>query len=151
MARISKNEFYVKNADLLRELIEYRNTGTVSEELGKMLLLIARNLSSKGNWNGYTWRQDMCAEATLTCVKYLKNFDAERSQNAFAYITQICNNSFKAYIKSERKHSEIKNSCYEGYDELIGAVEYDIHSERRSINYEILNREPSKKSKELKT
>lgn len=107
------NNFYVKNGDLISEIIEFKKLGKASEVLGKMLLTIAKNFSSKGNFSGYTWRNDMVSEAVLTCIKYLKNFDPERSNNAFAYITQICNNSFKAYIKTQNKHSKIKDICFQ--------------------------------------
>ena len=107
------NNFYIKNADLLTEIVEFKKAGRASENLGKMLLSIAKNFSSKGNFSGYTWRSDMVSEAVLTCLKYLKNFDPNRSNNAFAYITQICNNSFKAYIKTQNKHSRIKDMCFQ--------------------------------------
>ena len=135
-----------KNADLLKEVIEFRKSGLFSEELGRMILLIARNLSTKGNYNGYTWKHDMVSEAACTCIKYLKNFDPERSHNAFAYVTQICQNAFKAYIKIEKKHSEIKNKCFEGYEELC-EIGYDIHSMQTGINYESISQQPEKVKK----
>ena len=107
-----KKGFYIKNGDLLTELVIFKQKGVASEELGQMLLSIARNFSSRGNFSGYTWRTDMVSEAVLTCLKYLKNFDPQKSSNAFSYITQICNNSFKAYIKTQNKHSKIKDYLY---------------------------------------
>lgn len=103
---------YVNNGELLLEIDDYQSTDVMSERLGEILLNIANQYSSKGNFSGYTWREDMVGEAVLTCVKYLKNFNREKSNNPFAYITQICYNSFVNYIKTQRKHSTIKDSLY---------------------------------------
>jgi DNA-directed RNA polymerase specialized sigma24 family protein len=119
------NNFYIKNVDLLGEIIEFKKNGRASETLGKMLLSIAKNFSSRGNFSGYTWRNDMVSEAVLTCLKYLKNFNPERSSNAFSYITQICNNSFKAYIKIQNKHSKIKDICFHMMEN--GALDHTDH------------------------
>lgn len=103
---------YVKNETLIQEVVRYKDTGVMSEELGGMILNIATNYSNKGSFSGYTWKTDMIAEAVLTCVKYLKNFDPLRSNNAFAYVTKICHNSFKGFIKKENRHGKIKDILY---------------------------------------
>jgi len=109
---------YITNKELLPVLAKYKETGVISEELGQMFYLIARNLSSKSNWASYTWKEDMIQEAVFTCTKYIKNFDSNKSKNPFAYITQICNNSFVAYVKKQKKHSNIKDTCYKEIDKL---------------------------------
>jgi DNA-directed RNA polymerase specialized sigma24 family protein len=111
----------------------------MNNKLGGMLLLVARNLSSKSNFSGYTWKQDMVSESLLTCVKYLKNFNPDKSQNAFAYVTQIIKNSFKLYITEQKKHSKIKDMCYKGYEtyqnETRDIVKYQVNA---SLNYETI-------------
>lgn len=109
---------YIKNKDLIPELAKCKELGKVTEELGSMFYLIAKNLSSKGNWSGYTYKDDMIQEAVFTCVKYIKNFDINKSNNPFAYITQICSNAFKAYVKKQKKHSDIKDTCYKEIESL---------------------------------
>lgn len=103
---------YVNNADLLVEINDYKTTGIMSEKLGEMLLEIANNFSSRGNFANYTWREDLVADGVLTCIKYLKNFDTNKSSNAFSYITQIYYHAFLNYIKMQNKHSEIKDVLY---------------------------------------
>jgi len=109
---------YVTNKEILPVLSDYKESGIVSEELGQIFYLIARNLSSKGNWSGYTYKEDMVQEAVFTCTKYIKNFDPEKSKNPFAYITQICHNCFVAYVKKQKKHSNIKDICYKEIERL---------------------------------
>lgn len=116
---MNKSGYYVKNKDLIVEVIKFKEDGAASEELGRMLLDIATKLSTKGSFIGYTWRQDMISEAVLTCIKYLKNFNPEKSNNPFSYVTQICKNSFIAYIKKQRNHKKIKDVCQRGYDVLV--------------------------------
>ena len=86
----------------------------MSERLGEMILMIARNYATKGSYAGYTWVEDFIAEAALTCVRYLKSFDENRyvDPNPFAYITTICRNAFIAYIRAQKKHSAIKGELY---------------------------------------
>ncbi len=125
---------YVSNSDLLSEIIKYKETKIFSERLGQMLLDIANNYSTKGNFVGYTWREDMCSDAMMTCIKYLDNFNPEKSTNAFAYVTQICCNSFKLYIKKQHEHSKIKDICYKLNDILKNEETYI----QKSLDYEKL-------------
>jgi len=103
----------VNNKDLLVEIDTYKLSGKMSEELGGMILEIANNFSSRGSFAGYTWKDDLVADAVLTCVKYLKNFDPEKSSNPFSYITQVCYHAFLNYIKNQNKHGEIKSKLYD--------------------------------------
>ena len=111
---------YVNNRDLLIEISDYKTNGVMSEELGRMLLEIANNFSSRGSFAGYTWREDLVADGVLTCIKYLKNFDTEKSSNAFSYITQIYYHAFLNYIKMQNKHSDIKSILYDRLAEESG-------------------------------
>jgi len=130
MSKKTEDTYYVKNSDLLAEIVQFKIDGRASENLGRMIMMIAENLSSKGSFSGYTWKKDMVSEAVLTCLKYIKNFDETKSSNAFAYITQICKNSFLTYIKDQNKHSDIKDACYQQYMLLIdkkpeSAIDYE--------------------------
>ncbi|GAG10371.1 unnamed protein product [marine sediment metagenome] len=127
---------YVVNKELLAEVIQFKEDGFMSEELGNMITMIAQNLANKGNFAGYTWKRDMIGEAVLTCVKYLKNFNPEKSTNPFAYITTICRNAFINYIRKQKRHSYIKDNCYKNLDPFM-----EHHNENfvcRGINYELL-------------
>jgi DNA-directed RNA polymerase specialized sigma subunit len=142
---MSKN-YYVKNDELLLEVVKYKKTGIISDLLGEMILSIAESYASKGSYAGYTWVSDMISEAVLTCIKYISNFNPEKSSNAFAYITQICKNSFKAFIKNQNKHSKIKDLCYKSYDIFI---ENQGTYHTKAINYEdiLISSETKKKRK----
>ena len=124
------SKYYVKNTDLLEEIRIYKttckydletgkyikNSARMHDKLARMVMLIANGLGSKGNFSGYTWREDMVGEGILTVLKYLHNFNPEKSNNPFAYITQICSHAFKNYLKNQKKASIIKNVLWEHYD-----------------------------------
>jgi DNA-directed RNA polymerase specialized sigma subunit len=107
------------NKSLLPMMAEYKETGIMSDELGLAILTIAKNLSNKGNFRGYTWKEDMVSEGVCLCVRYLKNFDLNKSKNPFAYITQICWNAFLMYLRKEKQKSKVK------------AMVYDFHIEEK--------------------
>jgi len=142
--RLDKNSNYVNNSELLKEVILFKLNGVASEELGKMLLDIANHYTTKGNFSGYTWKKDMVGDAVLTCLKYLRSFNPDKSDNAFAYVTQICKNSFKAYIKVQKKHMEIRDVCHTRYTEIVESGDY--HFNQNSIDYRIMA-DPAKKRK----
>jgi len=146
-----EKKFYVRNKDLLPHIYVYRRTiefnekgkymegtGFLSEELGAMMLQIAKNYSNKGSFNNYTWKDDMIAEAVLTCVKYLHNFDPlkQKRPNPFAYITTIVHHSFLNYIRKQKKHGEIKDICYKNVG-LLNETESYI---AKGIDYQVLRK-----------
>jgi DNA-directed RNA polymerase specialized sigma subunit len=118
---LKKKNNYVENDILLDELQKYKESGVMSEELGLAILTIASNYANKGNFSGYTWKDDMIGEAVLTCMKYIHKFDPEKYEkpNPFAYITTICKNAFLMYIKKQQKHSAIKDRLYNSCQEYL--------------------------------
>jgi DNA-directed RNA polymerase specialized sigma24 family protein len=108
---------YINNESLLKEIKSFSETGIQSEELGRMLLLLAKRYSDRGSFSGYSWKDDMICEAVLTCLKYMHNFDVNiDSPNPFAYFSRIIHNSFLNYISKQKKHSQIKDICYKNID-----------------------------------
>lgn len=146
MTETEGKQHYVRNADLIPEIEKYNETGVISEELGGMLLLIAKNLSNKGNFINYTWKDDMIQEAALTCCKYLKNFNLEKSKNPFAYITTICHHAFVNYINKQKKHSGIKDECFKMKELFVENDESLVHT-NKSIDYTVMATSKKKKKK----
>jgi len=100
---------YVRNKDLLPEIIDCREKGIVSDKLGRMLLLIVENYARKYNWANYTFRDDMKGHAMVHLSNAALKFDPARSNNPFAYYTQVAKNAFIQIIKQERKQRDIKD------------------------------------------
>lgn len=141
-----KPENYVNNRDFLDALIVYRKKveqdffdrngcyptkenrskrwegkPRVPPYVGECFLKIATHLSYKPNFVNYMFREDMICDGIENCLQYIHNFDPEKSQNPFAYFTQIIYYAFLRRIQKEKKQLEIKNKILErsGYDEVM--------------------------------
>ena len=63
----------------------------------------------------------MISDGIENCVQYIHNFNPEKSQNPFAYFTQIIHYAFLRRIQKEKKQLEIKTKIIErtGFDEVM--------------------------------
>lgn len=77
------------------------------EYVAECFMKIIEHYALKGNWRGYTYIDEMKAEARLNCVKYAHNFNVDKG-NAFAYFTQYVHNSFLQILGIEKKQANIK-------------------------------------------
>ena len=127
-----KSEHYVNNKELLEALIVYRTKVAAAKEqglpkpritnyLGECFLKIATHLSYKPNFVNYMFRDDMISDGIENCIQYIHNFNPEKSQNPFAYFTQIIHYAFLRRIQKEKKQLEIKTKIIErtGFDEVM--------------------------------
>jgi DNA-directed RNA polymerase specialized sigma24 family protein len=95
------------------------------------------------------FRDDMISDGIENCVQYIHNFNPERSQNPFAYFTQIIHFAFLRRIQKEKKQLEIKNKIIErtGFDEvmvidsnLLSGNNSEYNSMKDNIQYRNNNR-----------
>jgi DNA-directed RNA polymerase specialized sigma subunit len=109
----AKNQ-YVNNKDFLAALIEYRKQVAEANEnnsprprvpnyIGECVMKIATHLARKPNFMNYTFKDDMVADGIENCLQYIDNFDPEKSNNPFAYFTQIIWYAFLRRIQKEKK------------------------------------------------
>ena len=136
---MSEKKYYVKNKELLPEIIDYKESGTMTEELGAMIMAIATNYSNKGNFSNYTWKDDMIMEAVYTVLRYIHNFDPDKQKhpNPFAYITTICHHAFINFIRKQKKHGKIKDICWKNYKIAEEGPNY-IFTTIKGIDYSLL-------------
>jgi len=83
--------------------------------IGECLFKIATRLSLKPNFIGYSFREEMISDGLENCVNYLNNFNPEKSDNPFAYFTQIIWFAFIRRIDKEKKHLYIKQKTLENF------------------------------------
>ena len=86
---------------------------------------IATRLSHKPNFMNYTFRDEMICDGIENCLQYIDNFDPDKSQNPFAYFTQIIYYAFIRRIQKEKKHLYVK------YKATENANIFDITAERQ--------------------
>lgn len=115
--RVTRN--YVNNKDLLEALIEYKKQCKEAEEsgddlprvpdyIGTCIFQIATRLATKPNFSGYSYKEDMISDGIENCLLYINNFNPEKSQNPFAYFTQIIWYAFLRRIQKEKKQMYIR-------------------------------------------
>ena len=80
----------------------------VTEYIGECIYKIATRLSTKPNFINYSYRDEMICDGIENCLQYINNFNPEKSQNAFAYVTQIIYFAFLRRIHKEKKQASIK-------------------------------------------
>ena len=114
---LAKQKHYCKNADLLREIMEYQKTKVISNKLGEYLMAIAWHLTGHSNFRQYSFglKEDFVGAALVRMVKGVAKFNPEKSNNPFAYFTQICWNSFIYSCKEYYKQINIKKDILENY------------------------------------
>lgn len=103
-------KYYLKNADFLAELIKCQEAGKVSEELGRMMLLLCERVTTHRNFIGYSFRDDLTSEALLACTSAAFKFDPAKSSNPFAYYTSVANNAIKAYLNDHNEQRDIRDA-----------------------------------------
>jgi len=85
----------------------------VTEYMGECFYKIATHLSYRPNFINYTYREEMISDGIENCLQYVHNFNPEKSDNPFAYFTQIIYYAFLRRIQKEKKQAHVKNKIIE--------------------------------------
>lgn len=114
MAQKTKRH-YVNNKDFYDALVAYRQSlsenkdARVPDYVGQCIIAICTKLSTKPNFIGYSFRDEMIADAIENCIASVDGFDPAKSTNPFAYFTQIAWNALIRRISKEKKQQYIKH------------------------------------------
>ena len=139
----AKGEHYVSNPDFLVAMVEWKEKcaeaaeeemprPAVTNYIGECFLKIATHLSYRPNFINYTYKDDMISDGIENCLQYASNFNPEKSNNPFAYFTQIIYYAFIRRIQKEKKQTHVKNrivagSNYQSFDTMPGdSTSYSI-------------------------
>ena len=146
--RSKRSEHYGNNKEFLAALEVYiaqvnraklndKEPPQIPRYIGECFLKIANHLSYKPNFVNYMFKDDMICDGIENCVRYIHNFNPEKSKNPFAYFTQIIYYAFLRRISQEKKQLEIKNKILEksNFDEVFDSNDLDAsnYSDYNSI------------------
>jgi hypothetical protein len=163
-----KQKEYVNNQDFLDALIKYKqDVATALNEnmpeppipnyIGECFMKIAEGLSHRPNFINYPHREDMIGDGIENCIMYFRNFNPERSKNAFAYFTQIIWYAFLRKIGKEKKQLYIRYKATQQFGILdeFEMMEFDDGTTKQFEMYENLsefieNYEDKQKEKKVK-
>lgn len=136
---IDNKKFYQAMKDWKNDILtaekNNRPRPQVTNYLGECFVKICNHLAYKSNFVNYTFRDEMILDGIENCLRYADRFNPDKSENPFAYFTQITYYSFIRRIKKEARQTETKLRYLQSIDlqQLLDEIEGD------SGNYEYLN------------
>jgi hypothetical protein len=140
-----KEKFYVEPKKFDEEIMNYYDSGEMSDELASMVSKIANKLSYASNFVNYTYREEMVGDGIVRMFKALmaKKYDREKGTNPFSYFTRIAFNAFRNRIKKEKhiheaheKYQQEYMMVSEGYNNLLKNNQIKIMKEIERKYYE---------------
>jgi hypothetical protein len=135
----SNQNHYVNNKTLYETMVNYKekydnaiennqDLPKIPEYIGECILLICNKLSFKPNFINYTYKEEMICDGIENCLAAVNNFKPDKSNNPFAYFTQIAFNAFIRRISKEKKQTYIKHKNMENmfvFDDLMTEFGHD--------------------------
>jgi len=82
-------KIYLKNKDLLNEIVESKKNARLTPKAQEMFMLLANKTIQKMRYYNPEDKKDCMQTGLLDMFANWKNFDVNKSTNAFAYFTEI--------------------------------------------------------------
>ena len=125
---------YVNNKDFTLALDKYARACAEAREenreepqmpryVGECIMKMAERLSLTPRFRSYPFREDAVGNAIIAAVKYAKNFNGDKYDNGFAYITQILFSHMVITIKKEKQK-------YQANLEMIQQAQLSVFGEQ---------------------
>lgn len=87
--KVAKPKNYISNKLLLLEIIQSKKDDKLTYKAEQMFIILAERVVRKFRYNNPDDKKDCLQTAYLDMFANWRNFDPTRSQNAFAYFTEI--------------------------------------------------------------
>jgi hypothetical protein len=124
---------YITNKEFLKEIIQSKKNNKLTPKAEAMFIILAKKAQTKLYYQYNDDKEDCLMTAYYDMFANWKNFDAERSQNAFAYFTEIAKRGFARQwniLKNHKGDPDKKTFTYsynrgfsdDGESEIMGAV-----------------------------
>jgi hypothetical protein len=140
---------YINNGDLVLSIVEWQKScegldkddwPILPDYIGKAILMIAGKLGSRGNFSGYSYRDEMVSDAIESCLKAVKNFDAAlvgpktgKINNAFNYLSMVAFRAMQRRIIVEKAANATKHKNFLHHHILDGLDASDTEVSNRII------------------
>lgn len=83
--------------------------GDITPRLAGMFIKLVDRYSTKPNWRGYSYLDEMVADALMQLSAAGLKFNEAKSDNPFAYFTQMTTNSFRGRLATEKKAQNLRD------------------------------------------
>lgn len=90
-----------------------KDHGNMTHKLANMYIKLCERYATRSNWRGYTYNDEMRAQALLQLTYIGLRFDESKSQNPFAYYTAAVTNSFTRVLNIEKRNQNIRDDILE--------------------------------------
>jgi DNA-directed RNA polymerase specialized sigma subunit len=91
---MARKRNYLNNRDLLEEIVLSKEKDELTPKALEFLMLLADKCSNRLTYRNPEDKQDCIAYAYMDLYRYWRNFNPEKSTNAFAYFTEIAKRGF---------------------------------------------------------
>lgn len=124
---INNKDFHKALSEFHEKLAESHEKGSkkpdISNYIGHAILQICNNLARKPNFYGYTYKEEMIEDGVLDCIAAVEKYNPNKTQNPFAYFTQIAWNAFIRRIYKEKRETYTKHKNYQ--NQYFQGIYYD--------------------------
>ena len=114
---------YIDRDQLHQLMCDYKDTGIMSEQLGKMFIQMTDHILGHSNFRNYTadLKEEMKSHALMLLVKYSHNCDAyeRNARSVFAYVTTIIFNAYRQVLQKYYKQLNLKRELEKHYISMI--------------------------------
>jgi hypothetical protein len=90
-----------------------KDHGQITNTLARMYIKLCERYATRGNVRGYTYNDEMRAQAILQLTQIGLQFNEAKSNNPFAYFTAAVTNSFVRIINIEKRNQNIRDDILE--------------------------------------
>lgn len=144
---------YINNKELFAALCDWmddcekaategRARPPVPRYVGESIILLAERIATKPNFSKYPFIEEMKGDGIENCIKYIHNFNPQKSQNPFSYFTQIITYAFLRRIDREKKQLYVKHKTLENsmiMHELADSDDADTQAISVNLNTDYMN------------
>lgn len=110
---------YVKNSDLLKEIIVSKEKGSLTPKALDMLMRIANESNKRLRYKNPLDKEDCISGAIEDLLRYWDRFDPAKSNNPFAFYSQMAKHGFGKVWK--KLHPE-------GFDNTLSLSQDNVYS-----------------------
>jgi DNA-directed RNA polymerase specialized sigma24 family protein len=137
---------YVDNKKLLEAFIIWKKAirkakrlktekPPIPEYIGECMLKMANRMATKPGFVNYSFKDEMVSDALESMCRYGHNFNPDKSNNPFSYLSQIIGNSFIRRIQREQKNLYIKMKLIDQSNFLDSYERQDGDNNNYNNNY----------------
>ena len=83
--------------------------GRITDALALSIQKLIKRYSTRPNWSGYSYLDEMQGDALLSLIDRVLRFDESKGDNPFAYMTSIMSNTFTQRLNAEKRQMDMKN------------------------------------------